>query len=199
MNVRDAIAASRNLAAEFDSEVNGIEFPASDRARLAAALLDQAHEHHKAIHTLLDADLRGSAFSLIRILFETMIRGCWLFRCATDEQVTEFQSDVLDLPFGKLIEALEGVYDGGSGLLSSVKKHYWSALCSFAHGGYLQVVRRITPESISPSYSDGEVLEVAAFADFCFFLSCIEAMNICNRPELAEHRQQRRQSTLPRE
>lgn len=199
MNVRDAIAASRNLAAEFDSNVNGIEFPALDRARLAAALLDQAHEHHKAIHTLLDTDLRGSAFSLIRIMFETMIRGCWLFRCATDEQVTKFQSDGLKLPIAELIVDLERVYDGGSGLLSKVTTQYWSAWCSYAHGGYLQAVRRINPESIGPSYSDCEVLEVLAFADFCFFLSCIEAMNICNRPELAERWQQRHQTTLPQE
>jgi len=186
MSIQSAVSASVNLARKFDREINGLEIPATDRARLSAALLDLAHEHHKAVHVLISSGLIGSAFSLVRALFETTIRGAWLYRCASDEQVAHFTTDPKDLHIGPIIDAVESVHRPPGGLLSRVKKQYWDGLCSYAHGGYLQAVRRVTPEHISPSYGEDEQLEVLSFADFCFFLAAIESLNLANRPDLAE-------------
>lgn len=185
MKIRAALARSEELAHTFDQDVNGLEFPATDRARLSAALLDQAHEHHKAIRTLISSGLIGSAFSLTRALFETAVRGAWLYRCASEEEVEHFKNDPKDLNLGNMIKAVETVYGTKGGFLSRVKKDYWTGLCSYAHGGYLQAVRRLTPETIAASYSEEEQLEVISFADFCFYFSAVEIFNLSNREDLA--------------
>ena len=108
MKFRAALTSSEQLATSFDRDVNGLEFPATDRARLSAALLDQSHEHHKAIRVLLAASLIGSAFSLARILFETTLRGVWLLRCASDAQVDQFKIDKLEGGFNHEVHRLTG-------------------------------------------------------------------------------------------
>ena len=187
MKIRAALTKSEELARTFDREVNGLEFPATDRARLSAALLDQAHEHHKAILELIGSELIGSAFSLTRALFETSIRGAWLYRCASEEQVEHFKTDPKDLTsLGNMITAVETLYGTEGGFLSRVKKDYWSSLSSYAHGGYLQAVRRLTPETIAASYSEEEQLEVISFADFCYYFSAIEIFSLSGREDLAQ-------------
>ena len=53
--------------------------------RLAEGCLDVALEHHRAIVLLISHALYGSAFALIRLLFEAyMMRGLWLHRCASE-------------------------------------------------------------------------------------------------------------------
>ena len=187
MKVRAALTESEELARTFDLQVNGLEIPATDRARLSAALLDQAHEHHKAIRALIPSGLIGSAFSLTRALFETTVRGAWLYRCATDEQVVHFKTDPKDLTrLGDMIEAVESAYGTDDGFLSRVKNDYWRGLCSYAHGGYLQAVRRLTAEAITPAYGEDEQLEVILFANFCFHFAAIEIFNLSGRDDLAE-------------
>ena len=185
MSIESALQSSKELALAFDKDVNGLEFPATDRARLAAALLDQAHEHHKAVGLLISSGFIGSAFSLVRALFETTIRGLWLFRCASDAEIEHFSTDPGDLRIGPMIESVEALYGSKGGILTRVKKQYWAGLCSYAHGGYLQAVRRVTPEHIAPSYGADEQLEVLSFADFCFFLAAVEALNLAGKPDLA--------------
>jgi hypothetical protein len=186
MTVEQLLTNSKTLADSFDEVVNTLEFQASDRTRLGAALLDQAHEHHKAIRLLLSNSTVGSAFSLVRILFETTVRGIWLLRCATDAEVEEFKADTIRKTFGMLVNEVEDLFGTSGGVLSNIRTNYWQAMCSYAHGGYLQAVRRLTPEHITPIYSEDEKKEALQFADFCFVLASVEIFSVTNRPELAE-------------
>ncbi len=185
MRLLAAIDASEKRAREFDLVANGLEFDANNRFRLSAALLDQAHEHHKAVCLLLKNRLVGSGFSLVRVMFETTIRGVWLYRCATDEQVEYFSNDPKDLRIDPMIEAIEASYGTAGGILTKVKTDWWSDLCSYAHGGSRQADRRVTSEHIVPAYSEKEQLKVVSFSDFCFYFAAIEILNLANRPDLA--------------
>ena len=48
----------------------------------------------------------------------------------------------------------------GEGFFDDLKKRTWSALCSYAHTGMLQLGRRFTGHQLNPKYSDDEIFEV---------------------------------------
>lgn len=143
---------------------DGLAIEASDRLRLSGACFDQVQEHVRATYLLLRHGLTGSAFSLVRVTFETFYRGLWLRHCATDQELADFQKKD-ELPKQTpIIKAVESIDAYNAGVLSRLSKDYWSAMCSYVHGGYLTAVRRITSRGIEPNYSDEEIKQVILFA-----------------------------------
>ena len=75
---------TKKLLLIVDREVDGMEFEANDRNRIAGALFDVVHEHAKAMVVLLENRFYASAFALARPIFEGFVRGAWLRNCAKD-------------------------------------------------------------------------------------------------------------------
>jgi hypothetical protein len=185
MTIQAALARSADLSKWLDSSIHGLDIPSGDREVMAAALFDQVHEHHKAIQLLLKSSLVGSAFSLVRPTLETFVRGVWLLRCASEEEVGNFTRDkIVDKSFGDLIREIEARPGYDVGVLSKVKKEAWSAMCSYAHGGYLQVVRRVTPDHITTNYLDDEMLEVINSSDAVAMLAAFQIFSMAKRDDL---------------
>ncbi|MEX0805646.1 MAG: hypothetical protein WD688_20365 [Candidatus Binatia bacterium] len=185
MTIHAALVDSADLSTWLDGSINDLDMPAGISERMAAGCFDQVHEHHKAIHLLLKNSLVGSAFSLVRPTLETFVRGLWLLRCASEKEVESFTKDKIDKSFGDLIKEIEARDGYNVGVLSKVKKNYWGAMCSYAHGGYLQTVRRNTEAHITPNYSDDEKLEVVKFADTLALLAASEMFMMANRDDMA--------------
>lgn len=144
-------------------KIEGLEFPASDRNRLAAACFHQALDHHEAIVHLIRRKLIGSAFALVRPLFESYVRAIWLGKCAKDSDLVRFQEGKLEKEFGNLVSDVESHEGYSVGVISDVKRSSWRAMNDFTHGGPLQIIRRITEDSIVANYSDQEVEEAITF------------------------------------
>jgi Family of unknown function (DUF6988) len=196
MNIEAALASSADLSKWLDDSVHGLQIPSGDREAMAGALFDQVHEHHKAIQLLIKFSLVGSAFSLLRPTLETFVRGVWLLRCASEQEVKNFTEDeIVKKSFGDLIEEIEMRPGYGVGVLSKVKKEAWSAMCSYAHGGYLQAVRRITPGEITPNYSEGEMLEVINSSDAIALLAASEMFSMAGRLDLVNEVLERMRDT----
>lgn len=64
-------------------------------------------EHQKAIVLLMARSFYGSAFALVRILFEAYVRGVWLHQCASEAQLYDFERDKLGLGFQTLLDQIE--------------------------------------------------------------------------------------------
>ncbi len=187
MTIQAALARSAELSNWIDSSIHGLEIPSGDREAMAAALFDQVHEHHKAIQLLLESSLVGSAFSLVRPTLESFVRGVWLLRCASEEDVENFKKDkIVDKSFGDLIKEIEARPGYDVDVLSKVKTEGWSAMCSYAHGGYLQAVRRITPTQITGNYSEDEMLEVINSSSTIALLAAFEMFSMAKRQDLLE-------------
>lgn len=178
-----AINKSQQLVKTIENIMQAIQFDASERTLLSAALLDQVHEHHKAILLLLENDCTGSAAALLRSIFEATIRGVWLLRCATDSDIDRFKRDKLKQPFNTFVTSIEDVLNKHGSVLSHIKKSSWDAMCNYNHAGYLQAVRRITPVDIGPNYSEAEQAEVLRLADFCLTFASAAICDICNQPQ----------------
>lgn len=117
-----SISNSEKLIQWEDLKIDGLTVSSDDRPRIAASCFDVALEHQKAIILLITNKLYGSAFALIRVLFESYVRGLWLNYCANDKEINEFKKGKMDKKFGKLIEDIEKIDGYNVGTLSSSKK-----------------------------------------------------------------------------
>ncbi len=173
----EAVESSEMLIKWMDSKINNLEISSDDRTRLAAGCHDMAMEHQKSIVLLVANSLYGSAFALVRLIFEAYIRGVWLYRCAKKSEVEKFKRGKLDKTFkdfGVLISEIEKVNGYEVGTLSQAKKTSWKAMNSFTHSGFDQIVRRITESSIEPNYDEEEIQQCLNFSSRIGLLSALE-------------------------
>ena len=63
------------------------DYPSDLKTRLLAGYVDIALEHHEAIWLLRESKLTGSAFALVRSVFDCWLRALWINACATELQI----------------------------------------------------------------------------------------------------------------
>lgn len=166
--------------------LDGLEIKKGRRVLLSIGCLDQAIEHHVAICQLLKCRVNGSAFALVRLIFESFVRGVWLKNCATESQLKKFETDKLNLHFWELLEAIESLESFRSGMLGRLKEQAWTAMNSFTHTGFQQASRRFGKELIEPTYTDAEVIEVLKISGSFALLSFQQIAAEGNRLDLAQ-------------
>jgi hypothetical protein len=171
MGIADLIAESEELIQWLDRRIDGVEVKPDDRLRLAAACLDMAMEHHKAIVLLISRRLYGSALALVRLIFESYVRGIWLHGCATDSEILRFQRGKLDKTFAALIAEVEKLEAFDVGVLSQVKIASWKAMNSFTHTGTSQIASRLTETTIGSNYAEQDVAHALNFSNAIGLLS----------------------------
>ena len=107
-----------NLSAFLSRKIHDIAVPDTLRNRIAGACFSITLDHFDAILVLLGHKhpIYASAYSLMRVEFESYIRGIWLLNCASDEKIENFAKGELGIfPDTKsLICAVEKVsgFDG---------------------------------------------------------------------------------------
>lgn len=180
-----SISNSEKLIQWADLKIDGLEVSSDDRPRIVASCLDIALEHQKAIILLLANKLYGSAFALIRLLFEAYVRGLWLNYCANDKEINKFKKDKMDKEFGKLIEDIEKIDGYNVGTLSKAKKAGWKVMNSFTHSGFNQIVRRNTKSTVEPNYEVEEIEEAINFTNAIGLLSCLEISFLAKKEKLS--------------
>jgi len=183
--VAQKISNSELLIQWLDAKVDGVAIPSNLRCRLAGGCLDVVLEHQKSILLLVDHQLIGSAFALVRLIFEAYIRGVWLHQCATEVELNLFKKGKLEKKFFELLNQIEMLEAFDGKVLSEVKKRAWVSMNSFTHTGFDQVVRRNTADSIEPNYDNNEILEALGFANALGLLSVMEIAQIGNNEALA--------------
>jgi len=183
--MQDLIAKSESLIQWLDRTLNGIKIKADVRSKLAAGCLDTALEHQKAIVLLVAKQLYGSAYALIRVLYESYIRGIWLHRCASDEEVNSFRHGKIKKQIGELIQEIEKIDGFEGGVLSSIKNASWGSMNSYTHSGNLQAVRRLTEHTIESNYEPKEIEEVINFVNAMSFQVAIAITILGGTQEVA--------------
>ena len=179
MSIQDNINKSEALIQWMDQRIDGLEISSDERTRISAACFDIALEHQKAIVLLIANQLIGSAFSLERLLFEAYIRGLWLGKCASSQEIEMYKKDQLDKSFSTLIKEIEQIDGFQDGVLSKAKAAGWKAMNSYTHSGFFQSVRRNKPDTIEPNYGEDEILEVLGFANSIGMLSALQIAISC--------------------
>ena len=148
----------------IDQHTSGLSFPTDDRTMLALGCFDVAIEHQAAIALLAGASLHGSAFALLRVLAESLIRGLWLHSCATEGELEKFKRGKLNKTLATLINEFETKIGTPAGVLTNFKETAWDALNGFTHTGFHQVSRRHSPGRVEGSYPEHEVAKALGVA-----------------------------------
>jgi hypothetical protein len=178
------IERSEEVINWLDRKIDGLAIPADFRHRAAAGCLDIAMEHQKAIVLLTAKRLYGPAFSLMRLITESYVRGIWIHKCANEKELEKFSKGRVP-DFYKLLEDVEKLESHQDGTLSRMKESAWNAMNDFTHTGFQHAVRRQTETSIEANYSDGEIREAVNFANALGHLAAIAICDLANNAELA--------------
>lgn len=137
----------------------------TSRKRVVAACFAVVLDHFDAILALLGRNPKicSSAFALMRLTYESYVRGLWLAYCATDDEVEKLSANNFELPkTPKMIKAIESV--GFDKHLSNIYSTNWKQLCDYTHTGALQIQGWNTAFAIEPNYSDDEIIDVVRFS-----------------------------------
>lgn len=177
MNLAQTIQRAEGLIQWLDHQVDGIQFKADKRTAFSAPCFDVAVEHHKAIVLLIANNISGPALSLVRLLFESYIRGLWLFHCASDAEIDRFSDDEWVATFAEMLSAVEKTEGFKSGILSEAKSRSWKAMNSYTHTGMQQVGQRRLDNSVQANYSEDTLI---AAVDFSCAIGCLVAIAICD-------------------
>lgn len=127
------------------------------RADLGMVFSSVAYEHVQSIVFLSQhRACFGSAMALFRVLLETIIRGEWLYFCATDQERLSFAQKSLQLdsnPFKRMAAQL----DEKHGLMRFADyEPFYAQMCDYAHTGHDAICRRtygygaLLPKSTEP-------------------------------------------------
>ncbi|MBE0448948.1 MAG: hypothetical protein IBX64_12815 [Actinobacteria bacterium] len=170
---------SKKLTLDIVNAINGVEIPADDRSRTAGALFDMVHEHHQAIVILLAKRLYGSAGALLRSIFETYARGVWFMKCASSDDLVNFQQDQFKKgTFEDRLKEIDAVDGDAHGGLLNVKSSAWTALNSYTHGGFRAVSRRFRGHEMMANYAPEEIAEIERVASSFAVLAVFQIAEI---------------------
>lgn len=143
-------------------------YPPGRRVQLQVAYCHLVVDHQRAIALLLEANMLASAFALARPTFEALVKGLWLYYCATDEQLEQHAKGKELDQIGALLDSLgsKPVHAVVIRSLQQIRSKYWKTLSSLTHIGHTQLRHWISPTGVQPSYPEPALHELANFASF---------------------------------
>ena len=164
-NIENKLKEVDEIRKRIREMLGRIKFPGKEKIILLAAYTDIALEHNKAICLLIKKEVSGSAFALVRPLFETFIRAYWVCACATDSEIIEIcNKDKDKFPImNEMVKSCDQEYSSNNNF-QKIKNEVWSPMSSYTHSGLLQISRRFTGCKIKPNYKKDEKLEVLNFS-----------------------------------
>jgi Family of unknown function (DUF6988) len=166
------------LRAQVRQMLERHQYSTTIKGVMLVAYVDLALEHHAAIWLLRERELFGSAFALVRPLYDTVFRALWIGAKATDEQVEQASRDDLDWLRIPLLDDIKQVYFGSqalndAGLAQAADEFFkgmkklMKVLHSYTHPGLRQLGRRFTAYQVKPSYRKRDIaggLHLSTFA-----------------------------------
>ena len=166
---------SRSLAANVLAVMSNRLAPSDFRGSLAGGSLDAALEHHRAVVVLVEQQLFGSAFALLRPAYEACITALWCIYVATNHELDEFARGRYKLDPQKVINRLKSKDDGDyTKTLQRLHSQSWDTLNGYVHSRNLAIQRRNAESFIGSNYDPEEVLEVLEFANTLAIIAAME-------------------------
>lgn len=156
MTLAQRIDQAKELSTWLHERTNEKRLSSSIREQTGLAILQLSEDIADAIVVLIEAWLPGPALSLSRPLFEGYVRGFWVLKYASDEQVNEFVNGKCP-NFPGLLAAIPNNPESGGAWIHANSQKNLIAFHDLTHGGSEHVKRRITGESVEPNYPDEEL------------------------------------------
>jgi len=175
MNVQEILRVSR-YGQRLESLLDGKEVMAStDRDLLIVGYRSLLLDYHTAIVMLLEKELYGAAFALLRPTVEAWVR-IHVAKMGTDETVLQLKNDTYRVDFSKVGEEIDKAFELEF-FEKSLNKVVRDALHSYTHSGWFQVARRFNESDTKSRYSDGAILNVIEGSTTALFMATIVTTN----------------------
>jgi hypothetical protein len=160
LTIVESIARATHSRNELSRVLAG-EFKGDTKTLVLLAYLDLALEHHQAVCELVTRKLHGSAFALVRVIFEILYCAHWVNAVASPSDIEKIASKRnFQFPgMETVVRDIDLAYGVGS-FFEDLKKRSWKAMNSYTHSGLLQLAKRFKGSAVQPSYSEAAVLEV---------------------------------------
>lgn len=185
MQAATEYAALLDLIQWINENTADLSFKTGDRNMLAIGCFDVALENQAAIALLHSAGLYSSAFALLRVLAEALVRGMWLLHCASEGELAKFKHGKLDQTFDQLTKAVEKAIGDPLEVLSRFKRVAWASLNRFTHTGFHQVSRRHKPGRVKANFSDDDLAKALGLAGSLGMIAAGQIAGLSEKEDLA--------------
>jgi len=165
--------------------VTSCEYPTDPKSQILLAYHSIMAEHHDAIWLLIQNNLNGSAFALVRCLYELLYRAHWIIGCATAEQVDEVLKGKNIFPkMHEMAEKIDAAFGIGD-FFQNIKKNSWGPMNDYTHSGLRQIGRRFKYDAVEPNYETGEIIGVLNGINIALMLMAIVFFKAFGKVEAA--------------
>ena len=147
------------------------QFLNNKKDSLLIGYYDMYIEHAFSILILIENNLIGSAFTLIRPSFEAFIRGHYS-TILNENQIKRFENGKNTFPsMGKMTQKIDELFCEEINYFQIIKKNGWVAMNDYTHGGMRQILRRFDNEGdLINTYTNEEIDEVLNNLEIQFLL-----------------------------
>jgi hypothetical protein len=138
--------------------LDGFDYQPTAQRRISVSFLHLSLEHNQSIMRLIQSNLIGSAYALLRPQKEAFVKGLWYSHCANESDTNSFIKNK-ELPKTKRMYAEINLLSAyGDGVLSDILSTTQDDMHDFTHGGFFQVASRSQGRDISSKYSHQHLL-----------------------------------------
>lgn len=177
---------AQSLVVWLQEKLYGRSFDRKPQTYIAATYLAITLETHQPIAVLLRENLRGSAIALVRVEFESFVRGLWVLECCDDQKAIDVYDGKFHISIDMMIKQIETKPAYAHKMLSRFKKATWPMMSQFAHTGRQQLLRWTSDDEVSPLHTDEEMLRVSNSGALFACLAAMYMAGIYNDQELTE-------------
>src|SRR5215472_12291305 len=186
--VEDITKRGAELRERMDALLRRHDYPIPDTKNvMVIGYVIIAIQHHRAIWLLKEAELYGSAFALVRPVFDAWLRALWINAIATPQQierasrsqdelrfpsVTKMAADIRPVYFAhaegdteraKIVDDWFNVFIGpdpkDKGKADPRVTSLWKVLHGYTHPGARQLARLFTRTEIKPNYGQLDIAQ----------------------------------------
>jgi hypothetical protein len=177
MPLLNLITQSKDLAIWLHEKTSDRSVPGGIRERTGISILQLSLDIDEAIIVLIESKLPGPALSLARPLFEGYVRGYWLLRYASDEEVDKFNHG--NCPnLHRLLTAISNDAESGGAWIHNNKDANLISFHDLTHGGCEHVKRRNKEDAVEPNYPDQELVSLVKFGIEVRIRVCAELLSL---------------------
>ncbi len=119
-----------------------------------------ALSHYCSISILMDKEQYTSAFALIRVFFDSVVRGLYVYHVFDDKKIEEFYVGKANfVKTETMCKTLDSIYNYN--FFNDIRERTYENMCDYTHTGVLQVARNFNEsrDSIEPNFNEPLILD----------------------------------------
>ena len=133
---------NREFLEKLETVLTKIEISDGEqRKMLLVGFVNNALTHYMSINLLIEGKLYNSAFALVRVLFECVVRGRYMYSILDDAKISAMYAspnwDSFFGMFGDMCKALDARYTGD--FFEKTKDTVWKMMNDYTHTGANQI------------------------------------------------------------